>query len=280
MSRPRAASHGIVDDRDRRSIPPIPRRKEAASQQRRPDGFEEIRADLVSYELQALGHRCVISFDRDDLFPTVRNEQIADDAGTLHTRNRLNRFEHAVVKVGALRGNAESRRSREFHHKDPLRPESRIDAVHVPPAADEQAGACEQDDRQRKIRHHERAADSTGRRSAGDTSATLLARGTQVTAQRRYRGRQSHQNSRHQRDGQGPTQDAGIETYFIQTRQVAGAEGADEANPGEGEECADQSRDSRKQDAFGQQLSHDPSSTRSQRSADSHLTRAGDATGQ
>ena len=114
--------------------------------------------------------------------------------------------------------------------KDPLRPESRIDAVHVPPASDEQAGACEQDDRERKIRHHERAADSTRGRSARDTSATLLAGGTQVAAQRRNRGRQSHQNSREYRDGQGPAEDAEIEAYFIQTRQVARAEGADEAN--------------------------------------------------
>ena len=39
---PRAPSHRIVDDRHRRSIGPIRDRKEAASEQRRPDGFEEI----------------------------------------------------------------------------------------------------------------------------------------------------------------------------------------------------------------------------------------------
>src|SRR5919109_1859324 len=47
---PRAASHRIVDDRNRRSIRPVSDRKEAASEQRRPKGFEEIRADLVSSE--------------------------------------------------------------------------------------------------------------------------------------------------------------------------------------------------------------------------------------
>ena len=35
---------------------------------------------------------------------SITNEQIADDAGVLHTRNRLNRFDCAVVKVGPLRG--------------------------------------------------------------------------------------------------------------------------------------------------------------------------------
>ena len=107
---PRAASHRIVDDRDPRSIGPIPDRKEAASEQRRSEGFEEIRADLVSSEPQALGNRSVVPFGSEDLFPGVANEQIADDAGALHTRNRLNLFEDAVVKVGPLRGDAEGRR--------------------------------------------------------------------------------------------------------------------------------------------------------------------------
>jgi hypothetical protein len=38
-----------------------------------------------------------------------------------------------------------------------------------------------------------------------------------------------------------------------------------------------QSRDGGEQDAFGEQLSHDPSGTRSERSANGHLARAGDA---
>src|ERR1051325_8428451 len=159
-------------------------------------GFEEIRADLVSNELQALGCDSVVPFDRNDLFPAVSNKQIADDAGVLHTRKRLDRFQHAVVKVGPLRGDAEGRRGGDLHPKDPLRPESRINAIDVPQASDEQAGAREQDDRECKIRHHERAADSTGGRSARDASATLLAGGTQIAAQDHHRGRQSHQNSR------------------------------------------------------------------------------------
>src|SRR5690348_18027475 len=99
MARPRASSHSIVDDRRRRSIRPIPDRKEAASEQRRSYGFEEVRADLFSTKPQTLGHRFVVPFDSDDLFSVAINEQIADDAGVLHIRNRLNRFEHAVIKV-------------------------------------------------------------------------------------------------------------------------------------------------------------------------------------
>ena len=116
---PRAASHRIVDDRHRRSIRPIPDRKEAASEQRRPEGLEEFRADLVSSEPQALGHRSVVPFGSDDLFPVATDEQIADDAGALHTGNRLNLFEHAVVKVGPLRGDAEGRRGGELHRQGP-----------------------------------------------------------------------------------------------------------------------------------------------------------------
>src|SRR4029453_13212094 len=43
------------------------------------------------------------------------------------------------------------------------------------------------------------------------------------------------------------------------------------------EQRANQSRDGGEQDAFGEQLSHDPSGTRSKRSAKGHLARAGDA---
>ena len=48
-------------------------------------------------------------------------------------------------------------------------------------------------------------------------------------------------------------------------------------NAYQGEQCANQSRDGSEQDAFGEQLSHDPSSTRSKRRANGHLARAGDA---
>src|SRR5439155_17756158 len=157
-------------------------RKEAASEQRRAEGFEETRADLVPSEPEVLGNCSVVPFDREDLFPVVTDEQIADDAGALHTGNRLHLLEDAVVQVGPLRGDVEARRCGELHRKDPLGPESRIDALYVPPAADEQAGADEQDDRKRKLRHHERAANATGGRAARDTSAPLLAGGTQVAA--------------------------------------------------------------------------------------------------
>ena len=65
-----------------------------------------------------------------------------------------------------------------------------------------------------------------------------------------------------------------IEAHFVQTRQVARAEGTDEANarprravvPIRPEMAA-------RADAFGEQLPHDPSGTRSKRSANGHLAR-------
>ncbi len=228
LPRPRAPSQRVVDDRDPRSLGPIRDRKEAAAEQRRSERSEEIRADFVSCKQQALGNRSGVPFDSQGLFPGVTGEQIVDDAGALDTRHRLNLFEHAVVQVGPLRGDTEGRRGCDFHHQDPLRPESRINVVHVPPASDEQTGADEQNDRQRKLRHNEGAADSTAGCSARDTSATLLAGRTQIAAHRRNRRRQSHQDSRQKRHGQGQAEDAEIEAHFVQTRQVARAEGTDE----------------------------------------------------
>ena len=108
---------------------------------------------------------------------------------------------------------------------------------HVPPASDEQTGADEQNDRQRKLRYHEGAPDSTAGCSARDTSATLLAGRTQIAANRRNRWRQSHQDSCQKRDGHGDPEDAEIEPHFVQTRQVARAEGTDEVNAYRGEQC-------------------------------------------
>jgi hypothetical protein len=84
-------------------------------EKKRPDGFEKIRAHLVRVEPQALGHRSLVPFDRDRLFPAVANEQVADETGVLHARNRLNRLEHALVKVHSLRGGAEGRRDGDLH---------------------------------------------------------------------------------------------------------------------------------------------------------------------
>jgi hypothetical protein len=87
---PQAANHRLVDYRNARSIRPVPDGKEAAAEQGRAKGFEEIRADLVSPELHALGNRSVVPLGREDLFSIVTDEKIADDAGALNTRNRLN----------------------------------------------------------------------------------------------------------------------------------------------------------------------------------------------
>ena len=121
---PRAASHRLVDDRDPRGLGPIADRKETAAEQRGPDGLEEIRADLVSCEPQALSNRSGVAFDSEDLFPGVTNEQIADDAGALDTGNRLNLFEETVVQVDPLSGDADrlaqsSRRARSSEWRTP-----------------------------------------------------------------------------------------------------------------------------------------------------------------
>jgi hypothetical protein len=283
---PRAASHRLVDDRHRRRLAAVRERKEAASQQRCPEGGEEIRADLGPGEPRAPGHRSVVGFDREDLFPGVTDEQIADDPGALHPRNRLDLFEDTVVKVGPLRGGAgrfasrrrvQGRGSRELHHQDPLRPECRIDVLHVPPASEQETGADKENDGERKLRHHQRPANPTSGRSARDTSATLLAGRTQVAAHGRDRWRQSHQDSRQERDDQRPAESAEIEAHLIQTKQVARPEGTDEANAGDGEQCAHQSGEAGEQDGLSEELSDDSFGTRSKRSPNGHLARAGDA---
>ena len=140
------------------------------------------------------------------LFPGVLAEQIVDDAGALHTRDRLNLFEHAVVQVGPLRGDAEGRRRGDLHHKDPLRPESRINVVHVP------TSFGRADRRRRAERSQARTPPPRGRGGFDGWMfrprhfcRTLLAGRTQVAAQRGNRWRQSHQDSRQNERWPGPS---------------------------------------------------------------------------
>ena len=66
------------------------------------------------------------------------------------------------------------------------------------------------------------------------------------------RGCQSDDDSRHERDAERPTEDAEIEAHFIQTRQVVRAEGTNEANGDDREQCAKQSRDDGEQGPLGE----------------------------
>src|SRR5262249_39360127 len=131
--------------------------------------------------------------------------------------------------------------------------------------------------RERELCDHERATNSPRRDSTRYASSAVLARGTQVAAQRCDRRRQTHQNSREQRNRQRPAEHAGIEGDFIQSRQRTWTERADDTNTDPGEQRAKQSRDRGEQDAFGEQLSHDPASTCAKRGTKGHLTTASDA---
>ncbi len=245
--------------------------------------------DLGPCDLQALGNRSVVAFDSEDVFPGVPDEETADDASALHAGNRVNLFEDTAVEVDPLRRDGarfasrcrlQGRRRGELHHEDPLSPEARIDIGHVPPASDEEAGADQQYDRDSKLRHHDRAMDSTGGRSARDASTALLAGQTQLAAQRCPHGSQSYEDPGEKRDAEGPDQRAAIERHFAQTRQVRGPEDTNQADTDNGDQCADDTRDRGEQHTFGQHLSHDPSGTRSKRRANSHLAKAGDAASQ
>ena len=67
----------------------------------------------------------------------------------------------------------------ELHHHDPVGPEAHVDVLDVPPAPDEQTGADQQGDRQRKLPHHERATNSM-RHGTARHAATRLGGRTQV----------------------------------------------------------------------------------------------------
>ncbi len=51
-----------------------------------------------------------VPFGGDDLCRAATEEEIADDAGALHAGKRFDLLEHAVVKVGPLRGRYGGRR--------------------------------------------------------------------------------------------------------------------------------------------------------------------------
>ena len=226
---PQAASHRIVDDRDARSIGPVLDGKEAPSEQGSPERGKEPVADLVYAKPQAPGGDSGVPFGGDDRFRVAGDEQIANHAGALDAGERFDLFEHVRVEIDPLRGCNEGVR-REIQHKHPLGPESGIDACDMPPASDQEAGAGHQNNRKGKLRHHESAADPAGDEPARDASSTLVAGGPQVPAEHRDRGRQSNEDSCDEGNRQRPAEHAQIEARLIQTSEVGGPKGSDQAN--------------------------------------------------
>src|SRR5262249_49793249 len=104
---PRPPCHRLVDDRDRWGPRTVHDRKDAAAEQRRPDGFEEIRADLITSQSHPFGHRSIVPFGGDDLIPAVCDEQIADDPGVFDSWYRVNLVEHVLIEGGSLHRAAE-----------------------------------------------------------------------------------------------------------------------------------------------------------------------------
>ena len=141
-----------------------------------------------------------------------------------------NLFEHAVVKIGPLRGCHRRPELASCDRKDPLGPESQIDVLDRPQASDQETGADQQNDRQREFRHYQRAADSARGDSARDASSSFLARGPQVPARHGYRRRESHQDSCEEAKGQGPAEHSRIEADLVQTSQVPGLDSQNEAD--------------------------------------------------
>jgi hypothetical protein len=99
--------------------------------------------DLVSAEPQASGGYAGVSLSGDNRFSVAGYEQIADNRGALDVPERFDLLEHTVVKIDSLGWFGESGRG-ELHRQHPVRRETRIDAVDVQPAPDEQTRAREQ----------------------------------------------------------------------------------------------------------------------------------------
>ena len=141
----------------------------------------------------------------------------------------LNLLEHALVKAGPLRGRRGGRRG-ECDRKNPLGPESQIDALHGQKTSDEETGADQQNDRQREFRHYERAARAHGGRSARDAPSSFLAGGPQVSPRHGDCRRQAHQDSGEEAEGHGAAEHVRIEADLVQPGQVSGLDGQYEAD--------------------------------------------------
>ena len=216
--RPEAAGHRRVDDCHARRAASVGGGEGPSATQRRPQRVEDAAGDFVAPQGDWLRAGPLAALRGDELLADVADEQLAADAGAFDARDARDAIEDRVVEAGALRlGKIGRRRDVQRHHA--FGPEPGVDAAHVPPAAQEQAGAREQDDGRGALADDEQPAEP-GRRTGRGPASAVDAGDAQVPPPRRDDRRQADQQPGDGRHRDRPGEHAEVETDVLEARDI------------------------------------------------------------
>ena len=184
-----------------------------------------------------------------------------DDAGHVgQVPNQLLEEAHPrrVLAVGRAR-------QRDLHRQYLVRAEPRIDRQQALEAADEQAGAREQDDGQRDLDDHQRRAQAAAPRAAA--AHAVLQRVVEIGPRRRHRRCEAEEHGRGERDEHREGQDPAVERRRLEPwngELLGGRREQRLKTPGRDEHAAGRAGP-RERDALDEQLPHEPETAGAER---------------
>ena len=198
----------FVDDRHRvrRQIlriadlrPDVPIVEVAAGDERNAHCLEVAGADRVAVRVHALARLRLVAFHRHRAVPLVPLEQTDLREGHRgDARQRADAIQQLLVELlrADRRVTAEGRR--DVERDEVVRLQTQIEQAQVPEAADEEAGAYQQHDRDGDLRHDEPLAQPHAARPAHDGADLILERRRQIRSGRAKRRHQAEHEARDQ----------------------------------------------------------------------------------
>src|SRR5262245_54774384 len=150
--------------------------------------------DLVPSQSDAFRPASPVSFGGDGLLGVSADEEVPDDARILYCCHCLDLLEHLPVKRRSLIVRWTIRKQ-EIDRDDAVRTEPWVDTLHVDQTADQQSGANEEHNGERKFTCDETTARQARGPACGRASAALVQRRPQPELQRRQCRHEANKDS-------------------------------------------------------------------------------------
>ena len=211
--------HRLVDDGNFRPARPVGRRKRTPFHQRRADGIEELRRDLVAAEPHPLWLGALAPLDGNGALGIPSDEKLARDGGTLDPRNGTRLRAGPLEVVDALSRGWENRAG-ELHQQHALGVEPRIHVLDVQKTACEESGANQQHNRERELRGDQRFSKLARGRPDRSAAPAFLKGGLHPSPCHGERGRETNHDSGDERQRQRPGKCARVECDFVYAGQA------------------------------------------------------------
>jgi hypothetical protein len=187
----------------------------------------------------------------------------------------------ALKRVDDARGPAVGRlRQRNAGAQDAVGIEPRVHPLERDGAANQQAGAEEQQQRERDFGDDQPGAQAIAEAAAGRAAPAVAQAGLDVGARQPQRRGQAARDAAHERQRGGETERHRIDVRLLEARHVLRAPGDDGRDEPAREQQTHEGRRQRQDDAFGQQLPHDAPPAGAERRAQGDLAPARGAAGQ